>query len=415
MSSESRLTNPFNLSMLLLLSYGHLATDVCHGAIPAILPFLKAKLSLSYAMTGTIILVSNVTSSVIQPLFGYYSDKKENAILLPLGCFFAGLGVSLLSLPNHYLLVLALVTLSGLGVASYHPEGFNTARFFTGGKMATGLSVFTVGGNVGFALGPIAAFFIVSRFGLDYLPLMLVFSLIFLSLLLGAWSTIGQARPVTSAKATAGREIPKGAYLSVGLIVAVVVMRSWIHMGLMTYIPFYYLDYLKGDPLHAGTLVSTFLLGGAVGTLAGAPLADRIGYKQYLILSMALTSALLPLCYMASGWMVFVALAALGMALISSFTVTVVMAQELLPRYLGVASGLMVGFAIGTGGIGVTVLGVIADYYGVPVALKSIMVLPLTGLLISFLIRYPLASEQTTVARPPSPVPAQAGRSAESR
>ena len=85
MSSESRLTNPFNLSMLLLLSYGHLATDVCQGAIPAILPFLKAKLSLSYAMTGTIILVSNVTSSVIQPLFGYYSDKKENAILLPLG------------------------------------------------------------------------------------------------------------------------------------------------------------------------------------------------------------------------------------------------------------------------------------------------------------------------------------------
>jgi MFS transporter, FSR family, fosmidomycin resistance protein len=406
MSTESRIHNPFNLSILLLLSYGHLATDICQGAIPAILPFLKAKLSLSYAMAGTIMLVSNVTSSVIQPLFGYLSDKKEKPFLLPLGVFFAGLGVSLLAVPDHYPVVLALVTLSGLGVASYHPEGFKTARFFTGGKMATGLSVFTVGGNLGFALGPLVAFLIVARLGLDYLPVMIVFSLMFLLLLIGAWGTVSHARPVSSTKGGQIKEIPNGAYLSVGLIVAVVIMRSWVHAGLMTYIPFYYIDYLKGDPLHAGTLVSVFLLGGAVGTLTGSPVADRIGYKLYLTLSMVLTSALLPLFFVTSGWMVFVALAALGMALISSFTVTVVMAQELLPRHLGVASGLMVGFAIGTGGIGVTILGVIADHYGVPVALKSIMVLPVAGLLISLLIKYPLTSTHAAESRVPSVVPA---------
>ncbi len=171
-------------------------------------------------------------------------------------------------------------------------------------------------------------------------------------------------------------------------------MRSWTHFGLLTFIPLYYIDYLKMDPLYPGSLVSVFLLGGAVGTLAGAPLADRWGHKRYLILSLALTSALFPLIFVTDGVMLFVSMGAIGMALISSFTVTMVMAQESLPRNLGIASGLMAGFAIGTGGIGVTLLGVIADHFGLPVALKSIMFLPLIGLLISFFIRYPLSPSQ---------------------
>ena len=132
-----------------------------------------------------------------------------------------------------------------------------------------------------------------------------------------------------------------------------------------------------------------------MGTLVGSPLADRWGHKLYLILSMVLTSALCPLILMTHGFTLFVSLGAIGMALISSFTVTMVMAQESLPRNLGIASGLMAGFAIGTGGIGVTILGVIADHFGLPMALKSIMFLPLIGLLITFFIRYPLGARQS--------------------
>ena len=393
MSTDSSRQNTFNLKMLLVLSFGHFATDICQSALPAILPFLKAKLLLSYAMAGVIMLASNVTSSVIQPLFGYLSDRKEKTFLLPLGCFCAGLGLCLLAMPDHYELVLLLVIVSGLGIASYHPEGFKTARSFTGDKMATGLAVFTVGGNMGLAVGPVAATFIISDFGLDYLPLMLVFSLLFLSLLLYSWHSLAQARPLPVSKGSAVTLSPKRAYLSLGLTVAAVIMRSWTFFGLMAYIPFYYIDHEKGDPLYAGTLVSAFLVGGAVGTLVGSPLADRWGYKRYLIFSLASTSVLFPLIFVAHGFMLFVTLAVVGMALISSFTVTIVMAQELLPENLGIASGLMAGFAIGTGGIGVTILGVIADHFGVPVALKSIMLLPLMGLLISFLIRFPLSRD----------------------
>lgn len=389
MSAESPGQNPFNLRMLLVLSFGHFATDICQSALPAILPFLKAKLLLSYAMAGAIMLASNVTSSVIQPLFGYLSDRKEKAILLPAGCFCAGLGLSLLSIPNQYEVVLLLVIVSGLGIASYHPEGFKTARSFTGNKMATGLAVFTVGGNLGLAVGPLVATFILTVFGLSYLPLMLLFSLTFLLLLAFTWRSVAHARPATDSGATSRTRIPKTAYLPVGLIVATVVMRSWTHFGLMAYLPFYYIDYEQGDPLYAGTLVSVFLVGGAVGTVVGSPLADRWGYKRFLVMSMVLTTVLLPLILVTHGFMLFVTLGVVGMALISSFTVTMVMAQELLPNNLGVASGLMAGFAIGTGGIGVTLLGVIADHFGVPMALKAIMLLPLGGLVLSALVPYP--------------------------
>ena len=160
-------------------------------------------------------------------------------------------------------------------------------------------------------------------------------------------------------------------------------------MGLMTYIPFYYIDFLKGDPMYSGKLVSIFLLGGVAGTIFGSMLADRMGHKSFLVISMSATSLLIPLILAVQGPMLFVVLAAAGMALISSFTVTIVMAQRLLPNNLGIASGLMVGFAIGVGGLGVTLLGIIADHFGIPMALKSIMLLPLMGLGFSLAIRYP--------------------------
>jgi FSR family fosmidomycin resistance protein-like MFS transporter len=389
MSEKSSVYSPFNLKILCVLSLGHLATDVCQSALPAILPFLKAKLLLSYAMSGAIMMASNITSSVIQPLFGYLSDQKEKPFLLPMGCLCAGLGLSFIAVPDSYWLVLGLVIVSGLGIACYHPEGFKTASFSTGSRMATGMAVFTIGGNIGLALGPIAPTFIIAHFGLDHLPLMLVFPLIFLVCLTFVWGAIGRSRPTKISKTTAQGSIQKGTYISLGLTIAAVIMRSWTHFGVMAYIPFYYIDYEKGDPLYAGTLVSTFLFGGAIGTLIGAPLADRFGHKRYFIFSLALTSMLFPLILVTHGVMLFLSLGIVGMALISSFTVTIVMAQALLPNNLGVASGLMAGFAIGTGGIGVTLLGVVADHFGVPAALKSIMLLPVAGLFISCFIRYP--------------------------
>jgi len=381
----------FSLKVLLLLSLGHLVTDVYQGALPVLLPFLKEKLSLSYTVTGSIMIVSNLTSSILQPLFGYLSDKKEKGMLLPLGVFAAGLGFSLLALPQSYLPILLLVTISGLGVAAYHPEGYKTAHFFTGDRPATGMSIFSVGGNIGFALGPIAAISIVSRLGLSWLPVMVIPSLLFSGIMVFMMKSL--TLPTRSASERAGggsRELPRGTITSLLLVIGVVVMRSWTQIGLMTYIPFYYIDHLKGDPLYAGKLVSVFLLGGVLGTLGGAPLADRWGHRFFVRLSMLLAAFIFPLIFFVEGTLLFVVLLLLGMILVSTFSVTVVMAQRLLPRNLGIASGLMVGLAIGTGGIGITLLGVVADHVGVPFALKSIFILPIFGYILSMILQYPL-------------------------
>jgi MFS transporter, FSR family, fosmidomycin resistance protein len=381
----------FNLKILLILSLGHLVTDVYQGSLPAILPFLKENLSLSYTMTGVILMASNFTSSLIQPLLGYISDKQERAFLLPIGCLCAGVGFSLLSLPSSYLFILLLVVISGFGIASFHPEGYKTAHFFTGEKRVTGMAVFSVGGNFGFALGPILSIYIIKYMGFSSLPVIIIPSLIFTAIIIYYWSDISlsEIRRDEAVKEEVKYDKEKGIYVSLSIIIAIVIMRSWIQMGLMTYIPFYYINYLKGDPVYAGKLVFVFLLGGVLGTLGGAPLADRWGQKRYLTLSMFLTALVLPLIFIAEGNMLFITLGLLGMICISTFSVTVVMAQQLLPKSLGVASGLMVGFAIGAGGICVTLLGVIADHFGVPVALKSITVLPIIGFLLSTVLKYP--------------------------
>ena len=167
------------------------------------------------------------------------------------------------------------------------------------------------------------------------------------------------------------------------LLILVVTMRSWIQMGLVSYIPFYYINYLKGDPLLAGKMVTTFLISGTLGTLLGAPLGGPLGAQALSDPDHAGHDPVDGLVFPGPGLGDFCwCWACSGFVLISSFSVTVVMAQDLLPGRLGMASGLMVGFAIGTGGLGVTLLGTVADAWGVPAALHRLAFMPLVGLLL---------------------------------
>jgi len=377
--------------MLLLLSSGHAVVDTFQGALPAVLPFIKDDLSLSYAMTGMILIISNIASSVVQPLFGLVSDKKERPFLLPLGAFLAGAGFCLIPLARRYGLVLLLVAISGLGIACYHPEGYRTARFFTGERAATGMSFFSVGGNAGMALGPILALSITHYLGFASLGWMGLLPLLFvtaITLLRGPVAAAGSRTPSGLREKGA---TSKAAFVALFVIICLIIVRTWIMFGLMTYIPFYYINYLRGDPVFAGKLVSLLLIGGAAGTLAGAPLADRWGHRFWVRFSMLVCALLFPFILWLQGLALFGAVALFGLMLISTFSVTVVMGQNLFPRSMGVVSGLVVGFAIGAGGIGVTLLGVIADHFGVPAAMRCIGVLPVAGLLLALVLRYPIA------------------------
>lgn len=381
-----------NLKVLGLLSTAHFVTDLNQGALPALLPFFKEALHLSYTMTGTILLSANLTSSIIQPIFGHLSDRKPIGWFLPLAPVIACLGISAAGLVPNYFLLLLCVIFSGIGIAIFHPEGFKTAHFFTGEKRATGMSIFAVGGNLGIALGPIWALLLVTSFGIHGTIGMAGPGILIGAILLSPLATI--TSPVKVAQKEVRKEekraLTRDQKWTFFLLIAIATLRAWVQFGMATYIPFYYINYLKGNPLYAGKLVSTFLISGAVGTLIGAPLADRWGHKRFLSATLLLSFPLFLLFHSSSGLISFILIGMAGMVLISSFALTTVMAQATLPHHLGMASGMMVGFTISAGGIGVTALGAIADAWGVPAAMKAILILPLLAFGLSLILKYPL-------------------------
>lgn len=382
------MNNPATL--LFLLSVGHMSTDIVQGTLPAILPYLKDRFSLSYTVTGTILLAATLTSSLIQPLFGYVTDRRPFPVLLPLGCLLSGAGLALLAHAPSFEWLIVFVMLTGLGIAAFHPEGFKSAACVASARRATGMSFFSVGGNIGFAVGAPTAIYFVSRFGLPGVAALLVPAAVATALLVPALPHIRDRVAAVSARpaARAGSGVRHPLY-AVALLMLIVVFRSWTQLGLAAFIPFLYREELASDPRFVGVLLFLFLGAGTVGTLAGGPIADRIGHRTMLFLSMALQVPLIALFLSAHGWAVFVFAAAAGATIVSTFAVTIVMAQELFPGRLATASGAIAGFAIGTGGIGVTLLGAVADRYGLFAAVHVINVLPVFAGLLALLLPIP--------------------------
>jgi FSR family fosmidomycin resistance protein-like MFS transporter len=378
-----------NYRLLGLLALVHLVIDTNQGSLPALLPYLKAVLGLTYTATGVIVLMANITSSLIQPLFGFFADKTSRRWLLPLSVLLSSVGIALSGVAPSYYALLALVMLSGFGVAAYHPEGYRTATQVAGERKATGVSIFSTGGNIGIALGPPVITLLLVSFGLPGTLGMLIPGLLVTVLLMAVLPGLSRPLPSRTESVTLA---PKTMVGGMSLLVLVVAIRSWTQLGFTTYMPFYYLEVLKGDPRMVGTLLAVFLGAGAVGTLVAGPISDRVGHRRYMVCVFFLTAPLAVAFLLASGIWTFVLLAALGFVLVSTFTVSVVLGQAYMPRNLGMASGLIVGFAIGAGGVGATALGWVADHWGLSSALWISALTPILGCAVSLTLPEPRSS-----------------------
>lgn len=379
-----------NKKILALLGMGHAITDVNQGALPVILTFLPY---LTQLKVGVVMLAFNVSSSVIQPLFGIMSDRFKAPWLIPLGCLLAGFGMASTGFTNSYFMLLLAVLISGLGVAAYHPEGSKFARFASGERKASGMSLFSVGGNIGFAIGPILASFFCKAFGLYGTLGFLLINATMALFLLSFLPRIKGLQP-SDAKISSGKKSKDPRVLinsrkvlfSVILLLFIIIMRSWTHLGIVTFLPQYYVRSLHYGHTYAAGAVSLFLFAGAIGTLVGGPLADRWGLKRVIVLSML---TLIPLCfllpYLREEWLLLV-VGLSGFAVIATFSVTVVFGQELLPHHVGLASGLTLGFGIGMGGVGTTLLGWIADHFGLQTALHTLVLFPTIGFILSLFL-----------------------------
>jgi MFS transporter, FSR family, fosmidomycin resistance protein len=365
-----------------VLSAGHLVTDISQGAVPALLVFMVAQRHLSYAAAEALILAATVSSSVIQPVFGHLSDRLSLPWLMVLGPGLGGLGIALAGLAPNYGLTFAAILLSGVGVAAFHPEASRFANYVSGARRASGMSLFSVGGNLGFALGPVIVTPLVIAFGLSGTVFVLVPTWLMAAVLLHELPRLRGFRGDVIGGRVQPTEQPE-AWKPFSVLAGVIVLRSFVYFGLVGFIQLYYVEVLHTSKGLASAALTAMLLGGAVGTLTGGPLADTFGRRTVLIASML---ALPPLVigFLLSGPVLALVFAtAAGAVTISTFAVTIVMGQELLPGRIGASAGVTIGLSIGLGGVGAPLLGLIADAHGLRAVFETIAAVPVLGLLVA--------------------------------
>ncbi len=379
---------PIDRRALWTLSLGHVASDVCQGAVPALLPFIAAERGYSYAALAALPLAASLGSSVIQPLFGLWSDRIRAAWLMPVGLLLGGVGLGLAGVVSTYTATAIALVASGLGVAAFHPESWRFAALVSGSRKATGMSFFAVGGNAGFALGPIlvALFAGVLGLGLAGTPLLVIVPAVGALLLFRELPRLEAARPAASRAGLHGEgEDRWGPFV---LVSTLATARTGVALGLLAFIPLYLVRELGTSETVGSLAVSLMLVGGALGTLVGGHLADTVGYRAVVVGAMAV---LLPLTIVLPfvGPVALIALlAAVGIAMDGNFSTTVTLAQDFLPRRVGLASGVVVGLSIGIGAVITALLGVLADAAGLTSVLWAIVGLAALSLLLAICVPF---------------------------
>jgi FSR family fosmidomycin resistance protein-like MFS transporter len=362
-----------------LLGAGHLSVDLCQGAVPALLPFLAAERGYSYAALGALVLFSTIGSAIIQPLFGLLSDRFARPGLMPAGLAMAGIGIALTGPAPSYALTALAVVVSGLGVAAFHPEGAKFAGFASRERRGQGMSLFSVGGNAGFALGPLLTTPLVLIFGLSGTLALALIPLAAAVLVARKLGRLRELEGAAEAEAVGGDDD----WSAFGRLGGVIALRSGIYFGLQAFVPAYFIAELSTGKAAGNAALTLMLAMGAVGTLVGGVLVDRFGARTVLVGTQIL---LLPLLFVlpVTGPAAATALLGLiGFVTIASFSITIVLGQAYLPNRTGLASGITLGLAIGLGGVAATALGVVADAQGLPAVLWVIALLPVPSLLLA--------------------------------
>jgi len=387
---------------LLLIFLGHVWVDTSQGILPVVLTKLKELFALNYFQVGLLMMILQLSSSVIQPAFGYISDRMSIGWFVPVGILWTALFMGFLGWAPNFLSALLLVGLAGLGTAAFHPRAMKATYLVSGTRKGLGAAIFTTGGNLGFAIGPVVGSFLVLGLGLHatiglFPPGLLLFFIVFFYP--GDFlrrEAIDQGKLQSDLRGEA-HPIP---WVSLTALCLIVVLRSWVYVSFLTYLPLFLQD--QGVNLKAGSLMlSVFLAGGAASGLYGGHLSDRIGRRMVMAASMLLYAPLMGMLILSSGPWLWLFAGASGAALLSTFSVTVVLAQELLPRHLGLASGLILGLSFGTGGLGTALSGYLADMVGLYNTAWILALAPLMGVFLVLFIKTKPKTLDSVRARQP--------------
>lgn len=365
----------------------HLFNDTLQAVIPAMFPVLELELGLTFTQLGLISFALNMVASLLQPVVGYISDKKPMPYALPLGMMSSFVGMAGLALAPQYWMILVSVIFLGLGSAVFHPEGSRVSFMAAGSKRGLSQSIYQVGGNSGQALAPLISAFILVPLGQKGAALFLIVAAVGIFLLskISAWYKKQlEAEKLSNRKRTLLSSLPTLTKKQIGvaltLLMVIIFARSFYVTNMTNFYIFHLMKNYGMTIKEGQVIIFIFLALGAVGTLFGGPMADRMGRRNVIVLSMAVP---IPLCLMlpyVPVWAIILLLILIGFFIMLSFSVTVVYAQELVPSKIGTMAGLTVGLAFGMGAIGAVMIGILMDYIGVYTTMIVVSTLPIIGL-----------------------------------
>ncbi|MBT2687787.1 MFS transporter [Bacillus sp. ISL-47] len=375
--------------ILFIIGLCHLLNDSIQSVIPAMFPILEKSMGLTFSQLGMIAFSLNMVSSIMQPVIGIATDKKPVPFALPIGLTFTLFGVLGLAFAPKYEWVVISVLFIGLGSAVFHPEGSRVAYMAAGPRRGLAQSIYQVGGNTGQALAPVITALILVPLGQMGAAWFTIVAAIAVGLLIyiAFWytgrlklerSTLSKKNP---SAANSNKKVSKAVWGALVLILFLIFARSWYISGMTNFYAFYAIEKYSFSIGQSQLFLFAFLVSGALGTFFGGPLADRFGKKTVIFLSMILTVPLSILIPFVPSAAAFILLILGGFVLMSSFSVTVVYAQELIPGKIGTMAGLTVGLAFGMGAIGSIVLGYIADTFGLTYMIIFTGFLPVLGIL----------------------------------
>ncbi|KXH87555.1 MFS transporter [Sporosarcina sp. HYO08] len=365
----------------------HLLNDTLQAVIPAIFPILEAERGFSFTQLGFVLFALNMVASVLQPVIGYYSDRKPRPYALPFGMAFSLIGIGGIAFAANYWLIILSVMLLGFGSAVFHPEGSRVSYMAAGSKRGLSQSIFQVGGNTGQALAPLISAFILVPLGQRGAALFMIVAAIaiFIMMKISAWykKRLEQEEQGNRKKvmlSSIGVLTRKQIMIALILLLVVIFARSFYVTNMTSFYIFYLMENY-GLKIKEGQLyIFIFMALGAIGTFFGGPIADRIGRKNVIVLSLVLP---IPLCIVLPYvplWIVIPLIVIIGFFIMLSFSVTVVYAQELVPSKIGTMSGLTVGLAFGMGAVGAVVIGMLMDQIGIATTMIIVSFLPVIGL-----------------------------------
>lgn len=379
---------------ILLLALGHLSCDVNSGALPAALPYLRSAHGLDYQATGGLMFAYSCLSSIIQPVFGLLADRFSKPWFLPLGVALAGCGIACMAFLNSYWAIFTAIAVSGVGAALFHPEGARHANRVSGESKGVGLSIFSIGGNSGFILGPLLVAAFAGSFGMQGMAVFAALGLTMATILLWGITRLDRITPpspqespqAASGTATTART-PVNNWHEFSRLIVVIVARSTVFVGLNSLIPLYWVNMFGQSKAAGAVALVVFCASGVACNIMGGMLSDRIGCVPVIRLAFTIMPlAVLAFSLAPSVAWAYATLPLLGFVLYAPFSSQVVLGQRLLARNIGFASGVTLGLSISLGGVAQPFLGRVGDMAGLPMAIRVLAAVAAVGATFSYLL-----------------------------